>query len=118
MSITRTVSCTMAAATLALTMMADPADASSRRRGMSPGAAAAVGIMGGIAAGALIAGAAQGAVPAPRPYYAPAPVYVQPEPVYVRPRPRVVVEETCRTERIREWVPGYGWQETRRTICD
>src|ERR1700694_5423836 len=41
----------------------------------------AAGVIGGLAVGTLF-----GAAVAPRPYYAPAPVYAEPEPVYVGPR--------------------------------
>jgi hypothetical protein len=115
----RLVTGTVVAAALASALMAAPAEAQTRRKGISPGAAAAIGILG-VAAGAAIAGAAsQPVYAAPRPVYVPppAPVYVEPEPVYV-PRPRVVAEERCYTERTREWVSGYGWQTVKRTICD
>jgi hypothetical protein len=39
------------------------------------------GVLGGLAVGTLL-----GAAVAPRPYYAPAPVYVEPVPVYEPPR--------------------------------
>ncbi len=39
------------------------------------------GVLGGLAAGALLGSA----MSAPRPYYAPAPVYVAPPPAYVEP---------------------------------
>ena len=77
---------------------------------LSPGAAAALGVLGGLAVGGAIAGSR-----APV-YAAPAPVYVEPAPVYVR-RP-VVVEQRCFTERTREFVPGWGWQTRRRMVCD
>jgi hypothetical protein len=69
------------------------------RRGWSPGAAAAVGVLGGVAVGAAIAANA-------RP--APARVYVAPPPE----------EEECFVERRRVWVPGWGWELRRRTICE
>jgi hypothetical protein len=115
----RLVTGTVVAAALASALMAAPAEAQTRRKGISPGAAAAIGILG-VAAGAAIAGAAsQPVYAAPRPVYVPppAPVYVEPEPVYV-PRPRVVAEEHCFVERSREWVSGYGWQIVKRTICE
>ena len=86
-----------------------PAEARDR---LSPGAAAAIGVLGGLAVGGAIAASQQPA------YAAPAPVYVAPapRPVYVAPR-RVIVEEDCWTERTREWVPGWGWQHHRRTVC-
>jgi hypothetical protein len=89
--------------------IASPAVARDR---LSPGAAAALGVLGGLAVG--------GAIAASRPpvYAAPAPVYVEPEPVYVAPRPRrVIVERQCWEERANEFVPGWGWQERRRTVC-
>jgi hypothetical protein len=69
------------------------------RRGWSPGAAAAVGVLGGVAVGAAIAANA-------RP--APARVYVAPPPE----------KEECFVERRRVWVPGWGWELRRRTICE
>jgi hypothetical protein len=35
--------------------------------------------------------------------------------VYVEERP---VEETCVVQRERVWVPGWGWEVRRRTVCD
>jgi hypothetical protein len=86
--------------------------------GLSPGGAAALGVLGGLAVGAAIANAQ----PAPPP--PPPPVYVEraPKRVYVERAPRrVYVErspETCVVERERVWVPGWGWEHRRRTICD
>lgn len=82
-----------------------------RGGGIGPGAAAALGVLGGVAVGAAIAGSA-----------APVPVAVAPPPpapVYVPPR-RVVVEEeeVCRVERTREWIPGFGWEIHRRRVCE
>ena len=69
------------------------------RSGWSPGAAAAVGVLGGVALGTAIAANA-------RPL-APAPVYVVSPP-----------EAECYVERRRVWVPGWGWELRRRTICE
>ena len=69
----------------------------------SPGAAAAVGAIGGLALGAAIASSA------PRP----APVYTAP-PVVVEETP----EERCWTERRQVWVPGWGWEVRRRSVCE
>jgi hypothetical protein len=89
------------------------------RDGLSPGGAAALGALGGFAIGAAIGANAQ---PAPPP---PPPVYVAPAPrrVYVEPAPRRVyverpAEETCFVERHRVWVPGWGWDVRRRTVCE
>ncbi|WP_210485550.1 hypothetical protein [Microvirga antarctica] len=87
------------------------------RDGFNPGAAAALGVLGGLAVGGAIA-ASQG------PYYAPVyappppppPVYVEPEPVYFAPPPPPLYRP-CYTERFNEWVPGWGWQPSRRTVC-
>ena len=98
----------LVAATVAASLAA--ASPTQARDRLSPGAAAAIGVLGGLAIGGAIA-ASQG--PA---YAAPAPVYVAPAPVYVPPP--VVVEEHCFTERTSEYVPGWGWQTRRRTVCD
>lgn len=94
------------------------APAASARDGMSPGGAAALGALGGFALGAAIGANAQ---PLPPP---PPPVYVEPAPrrVHVAPPRRVYVEhpaeETCVVERHRVWVPGWGWEMRRRTVCE
>ena len=90
--------------------VSNPAEARDR---LSPGAAAAIGVLGGLAVGGAIAASQRPA------YAAPAPVYVEPAPapVYVAPRRVIVEEEDCWTERTREWVPGWGWQHHRRTVC-
>ena len=38
-----------------------------------------------------------------------------PQTVYVAPPPPVYPR--CFTERYNEWVPGWGWQPSRRTVC-
>jgi hypothetical protein len=88
--------------------------------GLSPGGAAALGVLGGLAVGAAIGANAQSLPPPPPP-----PVYVEraPRRVYVERAPRRVyierpVEETCVVQRERVWVPGYGWEHRRRTVCD
>ena len=102
----RCLSGAMVALTLAASVAATtPASARDR---LSPGAAATIGLLGGLAVGGALA-ASQG------PVYA-APVYVAPAPVYLPPPPPVV--EQCFTERTSEYVPGWGWQTRRRTICE
>jgi hypothetical protein len=74
-------------------------------------AAAAVGAIGGFALGAAVGSAAA----APRPVYvAPGPVYEAPRRVYVERR---YLDEDCYIRRDRVWVPGWGWELRRRTIC-
>jgi hypothetical protein len=91
-----------AIATIAVAGLA-PTTADARCRGWG----VAAGVLGGIAAGALIAGAANGAYAAP-PYYAPAPVYGPPA-YYAAP--------VCHWERNRYW-DGYSWRSRRVRICD
>jgi hypothetical protein len=102
-----------------------PASAGDR---LSPGGAAALGVLGGLAVGAAIGANAQPLPPPPPPPVyverAPKRVYVEtaPKRVYVERAPRrVYVEEpaeTCVVERERVWVPGWGWEMRRRTVCD
>ncbi len=116
------------AAVLALVTGLAAAQPAAARDRMSPGAAAAVGVLGGLAVGTIL-GASVAQQPA---YAAPAPVYVAPPPpppptrVYVeepahvvyRHRPRRVYVEHCTTERYREWVPGWGWEYRTRQVCN
>jgi hypothetical protein len=82
-----------------------PASAEGGRNG-----AAAAGAVGGLALGAMLGSA----LAAPRPVYvAPRPVYVAPAPVYVEP-----AAEECYVSRERVWVPGWGWEMRRRTVCE
>ena len=95
---------------------------------LSPGGAAALGALGGFALGAAVGANAQPLPPPPpRGYVEPAPrrVYVEPAPkrVYVERAPTRVyverpVEETCVVERERVFVPGWGWEHRRRTVCN
>lgn len=116
---------TAALALVAGLAVAEPAAA--RDRGMSPGAAAAVGVLGGLAVGTIVGStiAQQPAYAAPAPVYVapppppPARVYVEePAPVVYHERPRRVYVERCTTERYREWVPGYGWEYSKRRVCN
>lgn len=116
------------AAALALVAGLAAAQPAAARDRMSPGAAAAVGVLGGLAVGTIV-----GATVAQQPAYAaPAPVYVAPPPpppparVYVEEpapvvyhrAPRRVYVESCTTERFREWVPGWGWEYRTRRVCN
>jgi hypothetical protein len=96
-----------AAGALAIAASLAAAPGAEARDRFSPGAAAAIGVLGGLAIGGAIA-ASQAPV-----YAAPAPVYVAPPP----PRRRVYVEH-CYVERSSEYVPGWGWQPVRRHVCD
>jgi hypothetical protein len=81
-----------------------PSPASARCNGCAVGA----GVIGGLAAGAIIGSAIAGpryVEPAPPPaYYAPPPAYAVEEPV-------------CHVERQRFW-DGYGWRHRRVEVCD
>ena len=98
---------TGAVTVLTLTMSLAVSNPAAARDRLSPGAAAALGVVGGLAIGGAIAASQR-------------PAYAAPAPVYVAPPRRVVVEEEeqqCWVERSREWVPGWGWQSRRHTVC-
>jgi hypothetical protein len=65
----------------------------------------AAGLLGGIAIGAIV-----GSALAPRPYYAPAPVYMAPAPVYAEPQ--------CYWTRGRAMWDGYRWVRPQVQVCD
>ena len=83
---------------LAVTLMGGSAAPASAHDGFSTGMAAAIGAVGGFALGSALA----------------RPVYGPPPPVYVER----VYEPDCFVQRERVWVPGWGWELRRRTICD
>ncbi len=124
MRIYRFISGTAAALALVTGLAAaEPAAARDRDR-LSPGAAAAIGVLGGLAIGGAIA-ASQPPAPvymAPPPRRLPPPPppeYVESETVYYSrptPPPPVYVER-CVTERYNEWVPGWGWEQRTRRSC-
>lgn len=95
----------LAALAIAGTFAATASDAQARHfRGH--GGAVAAGVIGGLAAGAIIGGALATRPAYADPYYAPAPVYVAPPP------PR------CWTERQQVWDPYYGVYRTQRVrVC-
>jgi hypothetical protein len=100
----KTLIALVAVATLAGSVIAFSGEAEAGKSGR----ALTAGVLGGLAAGALIAGAAGAAPyyapPPPPPYYRPGPVYYYDEPV-------------CRVRRERYW-DGYGWRKRRVEICD
>lgn len=71
------------------------------------GGAVAAGLLGGLAAGAIIGGAIASTPPA---YAVPAPVYAAPPPAYMDGPP-------CHMVRERFW-DGYGWRFRRVQVCD
>jgi hypothetical protein len=98
----------IALAAASLLAAALPSSAQARCHGCG----VAAGVVGGLAAGALIGSALAG----PR-YGEPAPIYVEPPP----PPPSAVYyddEPVCHVERQRVWVQGYGWRSRRVEMCD
>ncbi len=96
----KTLTALLAAAAVAVTAMAAPTKAEARWRG---GGAVAAGVIGGLAAGALIAGATRpsyGYGYYGGPAYYPAPVY----------------GPACHWRRERIW-DGYGWRIRRVRVC-
>jgi hypothetical protein len=119
MKIFRLVSGTAAA--LALVAGLAAAQPAAARDRLSPGAAVALGALGGLAVGAAV-GAAVAQPQPPVVYRAPPPppppVYVEERrPVYYERPVREVYVERCFTERYREWVPGWGWEHRSRRVC-
>jgi hypothetical protein len=99
----------IALAAAGLMAAALPSSAQANCRGCGVGA----GIIGGLAAGAIIGGAIANSQPR----------YV--EPGYVAAPPPVYVEEpeyadgpVCHVESRRVWVDGYGWRNRRIEVCD
>ncbi len=86
-----------AAATIAIGAVAAPQPAQARH------GAIAAGVIGGLAAGALI-----GAAAANGPYYGPGPYYYSPAPAYYG---------GCYWTRHRVWT-DYGWRWARVRVCD
>jgi len=105
MSMIKTFTALAAAATLALAATVAPSTADAGCRGCG----VAAGVLGGLAAGAIIGGAIAGGPPAP--YYAPAPVYGPPPVYYAEP------VAACRYVRERFW-DGYAWRWQRVQVCD
>ena len=97
----------IALAAAGLVAAALPTSAQARCDGCAVGA----GVLGGLAAGAIIGGAIANSGPR----------YVEPVPVYGPPPPRVYYEDdgpVCHIERQRIWVEGYGYRTRRMEVCN
>jgi len=92
-----------AAASLALATAIVPTTAEAGCRGCG----VAAGVLGGLAAGAIIGGAVAAGPPV---YYAPPPAYGPPPAYYVEPPP-------CRMVREQYW-DGYAYRWHRVQVCD
>lgn len=100
------------AAAVALPMMVSAPQQAEAGSGWSPGAAAAVGIIGGIALGAALSDHHRHYHYYDDPYYPRGRVVYYPRSSYYYDEP------SCYRVRERIWVPGYGWEHRRRTVCD
>jgi hypothetical protein len=96
--LTKTLTAIAAAASLSAAVLVTPTEPAQAR-----GGAVAAGIIGGLAAGAIIGSAA-----AHGPYYGPG-YYYGPGPVYYGPH--------CWWRRERFW-DGWGWRVRRVRVCD
>ena len=77
------------------------------------GCGVAAGVVGGLAAGAIIGSAIANSGPR---YVEPAPVYAAPPPAYAAP-PAYGDGPVCRTERQQVW-DGYAYRMRRVEVCD
>lgn len=114
------VALVLATSTFALAASAGFTSAEARYRRGNAGAAAAVGIIGGLAAGALIAGAARPAYAAPRVYDL-GPAYPAYRPVrgdYYAPAYEEYYEPVCRWERRTVWLGRDTYQIRRVKVCE
>lgn len=102
----------IALAAAALMAAAVPSTAQARCHGCG----VAAGVVGGLAAGAIIGSAIAGSQPR---YVEPEPVYVEPPPppgaYYVEPAD---VGPVCHTVRRRVFIDGVGYRWTREDVCD
>ena len=98
---TRTLFALVAASTIAAATVAAPTSADARCRGCG----VAAGVIGGLAAGAIIGSAIANSPPPPPPDV----VYIEREPVY---------GPVCHLERRRVWIEGYGYRWRRFHVCD
>lgn len=96
----------LVAALVATTVALAAIPGAQARDGISPGGAAALGVLGGLAIGGAIASSQNEGG-----YYPGRPVYRAPRPVYVE-------EEVCHMER-RGYVDAYGYEHVRRVrVCE
>ena len=102
----RTIVALAAAVTLAAAL---PSSAQAHCRGCG----VAAGVVGGLAAGAIIGSAIANSGPT---YVEPAPVYAPPPPVYAEP-PAYGDGPVCHTERQQVW-DGYAYRMRRVQVCD
>ena len=98
-----------AIAAAALVAAALPSSAQAR----CDGCGVAAGVVGGLAAGAIIGSAIANSQPR---YVEPAPVYDAPPPAYDEP-PEYVEGPVCHMERRQVW-DGYGYRIQRMEVCD
>jgi hypothetical protein len=99
----------IAIAAAALVAAALPSSAQAR----CDGCGVAAGVVGGLAAGAIIGSAIANSQPR---YVEPAPVYDAPPPAYDEP-PEYVEGPVCHMERRQVW-DGYGYRIQRMEVCD
>jgi hypothetical protein len=93
----------LAVAALLAAAMPSPAQAYCHGCGI------AAGVVGGMAAGAIIGSALAGP---------PAPVYVEPPPPPSAVYYDDAEEPVCHVEHQRIWVEGFGWRHRRVEVCD
>jgi hypothetical protein len=77
------------------------------------GCGVAAGVVGGLAAGAIVGSAIANSGPR---YVEPAPVYAAPPPGYAEP-PEYADRPVCHMERRQVW-DGYGYRMQRMEVCD
>jgi len=105
-----------AAASLGLASLAVPSAANAGCYGCAVGA----GVIGGVAAGAIIGGAIANSPPPPPPgYYPPPPpgYYPPPAPMYYPGPGYAALAPGCHWAHRRVWVEGYGYQVRYFQVC-
>lgn len=85
----------------------------SSARAHCNGCGVAAGVVGGLAAGAIVGSAIANSGPR---YVEPAPVYAAPPPGYAEP-PEYADRPVCHMERRQVW-DGYGYRMQRMEVCD